>query len=223
MLETRTEFEVSYDGYTAAFARTMDPADAKEIQDAFAPLVPAVRTLEMARAEVKADGHLTAEGKRAQLDALSTTKGAAVTEHLQAVERRAQAVADEIARIESQSAPPRVIEADGKRFHDLEHRSERTVFDELREREIRDRIMAMPAGAAESLYLDAIKSNDLELIRAIELAPQGFPLVSAASLAAARTLRLESSPAATRLKQLRALRDGYGMLLDAARRSLGER
>jgi hypothetical protein len=222
MLDTRTDLEASYTTYTQAYLPKLDAGDGKALQETFAPIVASVAALDAERSAVKSSTQLTAEGKGVALDALLTGKhGAAAAQQIAGAERRAQSVVEEIARLENNAAPPRVVLSNGQRFHDAACTEKRSSFDELRERELRDRLLGLKDYERRELYLKAVESGDMELVRAVELAPTSFPVIDAATIAEVRRQRIESSPSAPRLAQLRTLREAYGVLVDAARRQLG--
>jgi hypothetical protein len=76
----------------------------------------------------------------------------------------------------------------------------------LLEREIRDRLQGRDPLEIQVQYLDAIERGDEAFVRAVENAPQAFPLLSEAARATGRDAKLRTAPETVRT-ELAALRD----------------
>jgi hypothetical protein len=98
------------------------------------------------------------------------------------------------------------------------------LFRENREIEIRNRLMAEGADpvAIATRYYDAISRGDWEFVSAVENAPQAWPLLNESIRAQGLAMKIERSPRAGELQELRRDRDIAASIVQAAQHDIDE-
>lgn len=93
---------------------------------------------------------------------------------------------------------------------------------ELRERELRDRLLALKPDDRYAVALTAAERNDVELLRAIAHAPQSFPILPPEHFAQVERAHIDThhAPAGARLRALENLQSTLTYNTNAARRAV---
>lgn len=88
------------------------------------------------------------------------------------------------------------------------------------EREIRDDLKRMTTLERNARYLAACDSKDVHLCRAVENAPQSFPLVDRETLERGQESKIENSPFKAALRAAHEQRDAFKVIFSTAKREL---